>query len=68
MTSALMPSAALHARMLDTVNSMLSAVPVLSRKAYIFLSAGANSLVCPMIEQPFSKTTFLKASLLKSVL
>ena len=35
-----------------TMSGMLGTVPVTSRKAYIFLSAGSRSAVCPAMAIP----------------
>ena len=45
------------------MSGMLSTVPVTSRIPYRRLSAGARSLVWPMIAQPTSRTTFRKSAL-----
>ena len=62
-TSASMPSAIFLLMMDAVMSGMLSTVPVTSRRAYSFLSAGAISFVWPIIAQPtFASAAFISGS------
>jgi len=45
-----------------TMSGMLGTVPVTSRSAYIFLSAGSTFPLCAMTATPMSRTCSRKAS------
>ena len=47
---------------LAAIKEILSTVAVTSRRAYIFLSAGARFAVCPTMASPVLFTCFIKAS------
>ena len=49
------------------IRDILSTVAVTSRRAYNFLSAGARSAVCPIMEMPISSTCLMNCERLISV-
>ena len=54
--------------MLDAISGILSVAEIVSRSAYIFLSAGARFIVCVIKLIPISFTFSLNSSILKSTL
>jgi hypothetical protein len=48
--------------MLEAISGMLSTQDIASLSAYIFLSAGAKSIVCPIRLIPISFTFFINSS------
>jgi len=65
-TSALVPSASFLLMMDEATSGMLSTVPVTSRSAYSFLSAGASEAVCATMLVPTVRSTCLNSSIVSS--
>jgi hypothetical protein len=65
--TALLPSAIFLLMIEAEISGMLSIVPVTSRRAYSFLSAGASEDVCPMMLAPTRRSTSLNSSIVRSM-